>query len=80
MTTDTTAEIQKTIFEALESFGAEPDAITREATFEELDIDSLDVAELAQITEDKWNVKMSTDDLAGISTVGDVLDLIAERA
>jgi acyl carrier protein len=76
----TTTEIETTVFEALETFGAEPSAINRDAGFEELDVDSLDLAELAQIVDDKFGVTIAGDDMKKIKTVGDVLDLIAARA
>jgi acyl carrier protein len=76
----TTTEIETTVFEALETFGAEPSAINRDAGFEELDVDSLDLAELAQIVDDKYGVTIAADDMKKITTVGDVLDLIAARA
>jgi acyl carrier protein len=76
----TTTEIESTVFESLETFGADPELINREANFEELDVDSLDRAELAQIVDDKYGVQISTGDMKGIKTVGDVIDLIAARA
>jgi acyl carrier protein len=76
----TTTEIETTVFESLETFGADPELINRDAQFEELDVDSLDLAELAQIVEDKFGVTLETKDMKNIKTVGDVLDLIAARA
>jgi acyl carrier protein len=76
----TTSEIETTVFEALETFGAEPAAINRDADFETLDVDSLDLAELAQIVDDKYGVTIAADDMKNIKTVGDVLDLIAARS
>jgi len=76
----TTTEIETTVFEALETFGAEPDAINRDADFESLDVDSLDLAELAQIVDDKYGVTIAAEDMKNIKTVGDVLDFIAARA
>jgi acyl carrier protein len=76
----TTTEIETTVFESLETFGADPELINRDAGFEELDVDSLDLAELAQIVDDKYGVQISTGDMKGIKTVGDVIDLIAARA
>jgi acyl carrier protein len=76
----TTTEIETTVFESLETFGAEPSEITRDADFETLDVDSLDLAELAQIVDDKFGVTIASGDMKKIKTVGDVLDLIAERA
>jgi acyl carrier protein len=78
-TTDT-ATIQKVVFDALETFGAEPTEISLDATFESLDIDSLDVAELAQIVDDKFGVEIKSSDAEQIKTVGDVVDLVAARS
>ena len=79
-TTTDTSTIEKVVFDALESFGAEPTAITRDAGFEELDVDSLDLAELAQIVEEEFGVSIKSGDVEQLKTVGDVLDLIAARA
>jgi acyl carrier protein len=76
----TATEIEATVYEALENFGAEPSQINRDAKFEELDVDSLDLAELAQIVDDKYGVTIESEDMKNIKTVGDVLDLIAARA
>ena len=45
--------VQKTVYEALPQFGVDESQITRDATFEDLDVDSLDLAELSQIIEDE---------------------------
>jgi acyl carrier protein len=75
-----TQTIESVVFGALEEFGAEKDAITRDATFEVLDVDSLDVAELAQIVEDEFGVAIKSSDVEQLKTVGDVLDLIVARS
>jgi acyl carrier protein len=79
MSADTTT-IESVVFNALEEFGAEKADISREATFEQLDVDSLDLAELSQIVEDEFGVSIKSGDVAELKTVGDVLDLIAARA
>lgn len=77
VSTDTVAE---TVFSSLEEFGAEPEALSREATFEALDIDSLDLAELSQIVDEKYGVVIKGEDMENLKTVGDVIDFIAARA
>jgi acyl carrier protein len=72
--------IQTTVFDSLVEFGAEADDVTLEATFEALDIDSLDIAELGQIIEEKYGVQIKGADIEQIKTVGDLVDLIAARA
>ena len=79
-TTTDTATIQKVVFDALETFGAEPTEISLDATFEALDIDSLDIAELAQIVDEKFGVEIKSSDAEQIKTVGDVVDLVAARS
>ena len=54
--TVTPEAVEKTVFEALPQFGVDESQITRDATFEELDVDSLDLAELSQIIEDEYGV------------------------
>ena len=73
-------QIEKRLTDALESFGAEREQIKREATWEELDIDSLDLVELAQIVEEEYGVKMKEEDMKDLKTVGDSVDFVAERA
>lgn len=76
----TKEDIAQRVNQALVEFGADADAITPEASFEALDIDSLDLVELAQIAEDDYGVELKTEDLKRIETVGQAIDLIAERA
>ncbi len=82
MSTDTVTReaALKVITDALVDVGAERDAITAEATFEELDVDSLDLAELSQIIEDEYGVQLKGDDVGKIKTVGDAIDLVVSRA
>jgi acyl carrier protein len=79
-TTTDVSQVEKTVYESLETFGAEPSAIKREATFEELDVDSLDLAELSQIVEDKYGVTFKSSDVEQLKTVGDAIDYIVAKA
>ena len=76
----TATDVQTTVTDALESFGADASEITRDATLESLDIDSLDLAELSQIAEEKYGVALKSSDMERIKTVGDAIDVIVERA
>jgi acyl carrier protein len=80
MATVTKEQIQERVVEALASFGPDAGQITPEATFEELDIDSLDLVELAQIVEDEYGVVLKGEDMKELKTVGDAVDLISARA
>ena len=78
--TVTAEQVQPVVYDALAEIGADRDAITNEATWEELDVDSLDLAELSQVVEEKFGVRLKGDDVAQIKTVGEAIDLIVERA
>jgi acyl carrier protein len=77
--TVTTEQVEQVVNESLVTFGADADAVNREATFETLDVDSLDLAELAQIVEEKFGVELTGSDVKDVSTVGDLVDLIVAR-
>lgn len=61
-----------------EQFGVEVETITPDTTFEEdLGADSIDIVELSMALEDEYAIgEMSEDDLATISTVGDLVQYI----
>ena len=80
MSTVTNQQVEARVIETLASFGPDANQITRDATFEELDIDSLDLVELAQVVEDEYGVVLKGEDMKELKTVGDAIDLIAERA
>jgi acyl carrier protein len=80
MSTVTKEQVQDRVIEALASFGPDADSITPDKTFEELDIDSLDLVELAQIVEDDYGVVLKGEDMKELKTVGDAVELISSRA
>jgi acyl carrier protein len=71
--------IEDTLFDAIAEVGPERSEITREATLEDLDIDSLDLVEIAQLVQELWGVEFEPQDFAEVKTVGDALDLVAAR-
>ena len=79
MSTTAPSAIETTVVESLITFGAKAPDVTREATFEDIDVDSLDLAELAQVVEDEHGVKMEGEDMKQIKTVGDAIDFITEK-
>ena len=78
-TTATREQIEARVFEALEEFGAEPDQISADAEFETLDIDSLDLVELAQIVEDEYGVQLKGEDMEDVKTVRQAVDLVMSK-
>jgi acyl carrier protein len=79
-TTITPEAVEKLIAETLPQFGVAPADISPDATFEDLDVDSLDLAELSQIVEDEYGVRLDADDIRSIKTVGEAVDLVVSRA
>ena len=80
MATITMEQVEARVIDALASFGPDKSQISRSSTFEELDIDSLDLVELAQVVEDDYSVVLKGEDMKELKTVGDAIDLIVSRA
>jgi acyl carrier protein len=82
MSTTTVSEdkVFETIANALAEAGAERDQITRESSFESLDVDSLDLVEVGQVVQEEFGVEIKSDDMKDMSTVGEVVVLVVERA
>ncbi len=72
--------VEKTIYDGLVELGTERDQLSREATLEDLDVDSLDLVELAQIVEEEYGVELKGDDVKDVKTVGEVIDLVVSKA
>lgn len=64
----------------VETFKVPADDVTPEATFETLELDSLDLVELTLAVEEETGVKIEDDEVERIRTVRDAVDLIAERS
>lgn len=80
MSTITAQAVEKTVTEALISFGADASEVAPETELTTLDIDSLDLAELSQIVDDEYGVSMKSSDVSKIKTVGDIIALIVSKA
>ncbi len=78
--TITPETVEQAVYAALKTFGVEPHQMTREATFESLEVDSLDLVELAQIVQEEFGVKLDAAHMAGLNTVGDAIDMVVGRA
>jgi acyl carrier protein len=78
-TTTTPQDIEATVIENLVSFGADAGAVSRDATLEAIDVDSLDLVELTQVVEETYDVDLDGADFKNIKTVGDIVDLVVAR-
>jgi acyl carrier protein len=74
-----TVDIEELVIETLKELAGEPDAVTADATLEQIDVDSLDLAELSQVVEEKLGVTLKGSDVAEVTTVADAIALIQGR-
>jgi acyl carrier protein len=77
---------REAIFQAIRDHLADeleldPERVSEATRFkEDLDADSLDLYTLVQELEDSYGVKMSDEEAAGITTVGQAVDFVLARA
>jgi acyl carrier protein len=65
---------------AAEVLSVEPDIVTENARFkEDLDADSLDLVELVMGLEEKFDIEVPEEDLEGVTTVGQAVDLVLAK-
>lgn len=65
---------------AVEVLGVEESAVTEDAKFkDDLDADSLDLVEFVMALEEKLDITVPEEDLEGVETIGQALDLIAGK-
>jgi len=79
MTTATKDQVQERVISALVEFGEEPENVKPDSRFEDLDIDSLDLVELAQVIEDEYKIEITDAEMEKITTVQDVVDFVSAR-
>ena len=78
MTRDEIFEQVKSIL--VETLSVDEDKVSMEARFQEdLETDSLDLVELVMTMEEKFGVKISDEEAAGIRTVSDAVDFVEKR-
>ena len=68
---------QKIVDTIVDAKGIDAASITPESTFKDLNVDSLDIAEMAMTLEDEFGVTIDLEE--GINTVEDLVNLIVTR-
>ena len=61
---------------ASDVLGIEPDEITEETTFDDLDADSLDRLQLVTAIEDEFELEIDDETLMSLGSVGDAISAI----
>jgi acyl carrier protein len=65
---------------AAEVLSVDPDLVTETARFkEDLDADSLDLVELVMGLEERFDIEVPEDDLEGVTTIGQAVDLVLAK-
>ncbi len=65
---------------AVQVLSVEPAQVVREASFaDDLEADSLDLAELVMALEDEFDITVEEDELEDIKTVGQALDMVTAK-
>jgi acyl carrier protein len=65
---------------AVELLGVDESKVTEEARFkEDLDADSLDIVEFVMGMEEKFDVELPENEVEGVATVGQAVDLITSK-
>jgi acyl carrier protein len=65
---------------AAEVLSVDPDHVTEAARFkEDLDADSLDLVELVMGLEERFDIQVPEEDLEGVTTVGQAVDLVLSK-
>lgn len=72
--------VEEKVFDAIAELGPDRSEITRDSTFESLDIDSLDLVEMSQVVDEEFGVQVKGEDAQQLKTVGDAVDFILARA
>jgi acyl carrier protein len=70
-----------TIYERVEAmlvkgFGTEPGVISREATFDELDLDSLAQVEFGEVLSEQFGIEVDSEKFVTLDNLGELIDLL----
>jgi acyl carrier protein len=78
LSTEILAQVIAAIVEV--SPDTDPAGLDASTTFESIDVDSLDLVEIAQIVGDQHEVKFSGEALEDLRTVGDAVEFVVSKA
>jgi acyl carrier protein len=72
-------DVLETFRNELKGFEVKPEQVTAESSFDVLGLDSLDVVELSVRVEDVYGIDIEEDDLEGVVTIGDAVDVVLKK-
>jgi acyl carrier protein len=62
-----------------ENLGVDTASVRSEATFEELDLDSLAVVEFIELIQEQFRVNLTDDDIADAKSIADLVTLLKSK-
>lgn len=62
-----------------DTFRVPADEVGPDATFESMQLDSLDLVELTMVIEEEVGLRIEDDELEGVETVRDAVELMAQK-
>ena len=68
---------QKIVDIIVDAKGIDPDTIHYSSTFQELNVDTLDIAEMTMTLEDEFGITIELEE--GVNTIEDLVNLIRKR-
>ena len=68
---------QKIVDTIVDAKGIDPDTIHYSSTFKDLNVDSLDIAEMTMTLEDEFGITIELEE--GVNTIEDLVNLIMKR-
>lgn len=63
----------------VDNFGVDAEAVSPEATFEDLDLDSLDLVEFALAAEEELGVRIEDEEAEGLESLGATVKLLEDK-
>jgi acyl carrier protein len=63
----------------VDKFGVPQEDISAEATFEDLDLDSLDLVEFSLACEEELGVRIEDEEAENLNTLGEAVDLLESK-
>jgi acyl carrier protein len=72
-----TERIESKVFDFIATVGPDREEITRDASLDALDVDSLDVVEVAQMAEAEFEVPIDPERFVGSKTAGDLAGVVS---
>ena len=73
-----------TVYERVEAmltkaFGVEPDAVSREATFDEMDLDSLAQVEFSEVLSETFGFDLDSEEFVKLENLGELIDMLERQ-